>query len=404
MHIQGSYVVVYFRYMRLRDIRKINVRNKRVLVRVDYNVEVDSKGKIRDLTRLKATVLTILWLVRHGAKVILVSHRGRPQGRDMKYSLQPVVPALCRLLKRPVMFVANPLFDRALDAQLIVLKPGQVALLENIRFEPGEEDNSPAVAKRLASFAEIVVNDAFADSHRSHASIVGVAKYRPMYAGLLLQQEVKTLTTLLKKPKRPYVAIIGGAKISTKLHLIKRLLRQADFVLLGGALANTLLQAEGVAIGASLTEPSMLKAAVGLHSTDAKLKIPCDVVVAKKRTSGVATRTIAVGTIKPKEMVLDIGPDTIELFRRIIRTAKTIVWNGPMGVYELSPFDRGTLALARVIAKQPCLSVAGGGETVDAIRRSGVSSKFTFLSTGGGAMLEMLEGKTLPGVAVTIQR
>lgn len=385
--------------MQLRDIRKAQVKGKRVLVRVDYNVELDNKGKLRDTTRLVATIPTISWLLKHGARVILVTHRGRPAGRDMSLSLQPIVSTLQRLLKHKVTFIGAPVYTPRLDVLLNNAPVGSVTLLENIRFESGEEDNSPKLSKRLISFADLAVNDAFADSHRAHASIAGVAKYIPMYAGLLVQHEVTELTRLTKKPARPYVAIIGGAKISTKLKLIQQLLKSADMVLLGGALANTLLQAEGVAIGASLTEPTMLKAAAGLTSTNVKIKIPCDVVVATKKQARADTKIKAVGMIEAKEIILDIGPDTIELFRRVIATAKTVVWNGPMGVYELAPFDRGTMALAKVIAKQKNIrSVAGGGETVDAINRAGVSKKFTFLSTGGGAMLEFLEGKKLPGI------
>lgn len=391
-------------FMRMNKIQSSKVRGKRVLLRVDYNIEVDRAGKLRDTTRIQATLPTIQWLLRNGAQVILVSHRGRPQGKDRKLSLQPVVPVLKRLTKQSVVFVSTPVFSRATEQAITSASTTDIILLENIRFEAGEEENSGVLAKRLASFADIAVNDAFADSHRAHASIVGVAKYLPMYAGMLLQQEVSTLQQLMIKPKRPYVAIIGGAKISTKLHLIQKLLRQADYVLLGGALANTLLQAEGVAIGASLSEPTMVKELAGLHSFDVQLKLPCDVVVAKRRAPRAPTRITAVGKIAPREMILDIGPDTIELFRRIIRTAKTVVWNGPMGVYELPPFDRGTIALAKAVAQGHATSIAGGGETIDAIRRSKTASRFTFLSTGGGAMLEFLEGKHLPGVVVTQRR
>lgn len=399
------YVVVYCFGMRLRQIQKANVRGKQVLVRVDYNVEVASNGKLRDKTRLEATLPTLSWLLKSGAQIIIVSHRGRPRGCDKKLSLKPMVGPLRRMLKRRVVFIDAPVFSRALDTALKKVRPNDVVLLENIRYEAGEEDNSPALAKRLAGLADLAVNDAFADSHRAHASIAGLAKYCPMYAGLLLQKEITTLSELTTKPPRPYVAVIGGAKISTKLGLIKQLLKRADTVLLGGALANTLLQAEGVTVGASLVEPTMIKAAGGLTTTNVKLQIPCDVVVATKRRAHALTRITAVGNIKPQEIILDIGPDTVELFRRVIMTAKTIVWNGPMGVYEMPPFYRGTMAMAKIIAASRAKSIAGGGETVDAINRLGVGRRFTFLSTGGGAMLEFLEGRTLPGVAaVTVRR
>jgi phosphoglycerate kinase len=387
---------------RMRDIRKVDVRGKRVLLRVDYNIELTKQGKVRDTTRILATLPTIQWLLQREARILLVSHRGRPTGRQAKYSLRPFVPILRHLIGRPIVFIATPLMSRATEVALRAAPPRAVVLLENIRFEAGEEDNSRAVAARLASFTDLAVNDAFADSHRAHASIVGVAAYLPMYAGLLLQKEITTLTGLVTRPKRPYVAIIGGAKISTKLGLIKSLLKQADYVLLGGALANTLLQAEGIAIGTSLVEPSMLKAAAGLTSTNTKIKLPVDVIVARSRSARAKTRHTAVGNLGPKDMILDVGPDTIELFSAVIAKAKTVVWNGPMGVYEVPPYNRATMALAKRIAAHRCISVVGGGETVDAIRRSGVANKFTFLSTGGGAMLEFLEGKTLPGVAVTL--
>ncbi len=390
--------------MRLRDIRTARVRGRRVLVRVDYNVDIGPAGRLRDTTRLTATGPTIQWLLTHGAAVILVSHRGRPQGRQLKFGLRPLLRPLSRLIGRPVAFVGWPLFSHETTAALTKLQPGQAVLLENIRFEAGEEENSARVAKRLASFCDLVVNDAFADSHRAHASIVGLAKLRPTYAGLLLQREVQTLSKLLRHPRRPYVAILGGAKISTKLGLIRRLLKQADKVLLGGALANTILQAEGLAIGASMTEPSMLQAAMGISAANNKLEIPCDVVVATKRTATAPRHVRAVGNVGPREIILDIGPDTMDVYARILRVAKTVVWNGPMGMYELRPFGRGTRAIATAIAASRATSVAGGGETIDAIRQTDTAAQFTFLSTGGGAMLEFLEGKTLPGITAVQQR
>lgn len=373
------------------------------MVRVDYNVELES-GRVRDLTRLVKTIPTLQWLLQHGAAVILVAHRGRPHGRQLKLSLRPFVRPLSRLLKQRVRWWSWPLFSHELTTAVAGLEPGQVVLLENIRFEAGEEDNSPRIAKRLASLCDLVVNDAFADSHRSHASIVGVARFRRVYAGLLLQAEIKHLSQLLQHPRRPYVALLGGAKISTKLHLIKQLLKRADKVLLGGALANTILQAEGLAVGASKTEPTMVKAAIGLSTTDKKLEIPCDVVVATKVAAGATRHVRAVGNIHPREIVLDIGPDTVELYSRIIKVARTIVWNGPMGMYEFRPFSRGTTALAKAIARSHATAIAGGGETLDAIMRTGTAGHFSFLSTGGGAMVEFLEGGVLPGIRVVQQR
>ncbi len=385
--------------MRLRDVRTAQVKNKRVILRVDYNVATTKASRPRDLTRLVTTVPTIRWLVQHGATVMVVSHRGRPHGRQRRLSLKPFVRPLSRLIGRPVGWIEPPVYSRIFEQQAAALKPRQVALLENIRFEPGEEDNSRRLAKRLAGLADLLVNDAFADSHRVHASIVGLAEELPSYAGFLLQQEFINLTRLVTRPARPYVAILGGAKISTKLHLIARLLKQADHVLLGGALANTILQAEGTAIGASLSEPAVLKQAAGLSVTNKKLSIPCDVVTATSRRPTAQRYVRPVGKVGRREIIVDIGPDTLDLYRRIIAAAKTVVWNGPMGIYEVPAFARGTVSLARVIAGHRGRTVAGGGETLDAIHRAGVQDKFTWLSTGGGAMLEFLEGRTLPGLA-----
>lgn len=397
-------MVWYTTGVKLRDIRTAAVRGKTVLIRTDYNIETDGRGRPRDTTRLRATLPTLRWLLGHGAAIIIVSHRGRPRGRQSSLSLRPLVAPLSRLLGRRVIFLSGPLFSRVLSDALAKVKPGQVVLLENIRFEPGEEENGTRVARRLASFAPIVVNDAFADSHRAHASIVGLARFRSVYAGLLLQDEIKHLSILLRHPTRPFVAILGGAKISTKLSLIRMLLRRADRVLLGGALANTILQAEGLAIGASLTEPSMRAAAKGLSATNRKLEIPCDVLVSTSKRGRGQPTVRAVGNIKPKEIILDIGPDTMDLYRRVILQSRTVVWNGPMGRYETRPFDRGTRAMAKAIAESRATSVAGGGETLDAIQQTGTAKAFTFLSTGGGAMVEFLEGKKLPGLAVVTLR
>ncbi len=384
--------------MRLRDIRKINVRGKSVLVRVDYNIALDGRGRPRDLTRIVQTVPTIAWLVKHQAIVILVSHRGRPDRRSAALSLQPFITPLRRLLKRPVMFVPDAIWSESVTKKLLTLQRGQVALLENIRFEPGEAANTVRLSKRLAQFADVVVNDAFADSHRAHASIVGVARYRPAYAGLLVQQEVAALSRLQKNPARPYVAILGGAKISTKLQLVQTLLRRADKVLLGGALANTVLQAEGLAIGKSLSEPTMLRAARGLTVRNKHLTIPCDVVVATSLQAKARRTVRAVGAVRAGERIYDIGPDTVTMYRRILRTAKTIVWNGPMGLYEVPPFDHGTRRVAQAVGASTAKSYVGGGETIDALKKTKQDRRVTWCSTGGGAMLEFLEGKHLPGL------
>jgi len=382
---------------RLTDIPAKALRGRRVLLRVDINVELTARG-VRDTTRLEAIRPTVDHLVNVGAIVLMVAHLGRPAGRDMKYSLHALVAPLRRSIGRPIRFIDDPIYSSKIQNEIASVPSGHVALLENIRFEPGETKNDLRLAKRLASFCDLVVNDAFADSHRAHASLVGVASYRPMVAGCGLTIELDNLQRHLTKPAHPYVALIGGAKISTKLGLVKKLLANVDAICLGGALANTVLKAEGVAVGASLIEPSMIRAARGLHTTNRKIHIPIDVIVAGR---GRPIRR-AIGNVEPKERILDIGPDTVELFSRVCASARTIVWNGPMGVYEQRPFDRGTRAIARMMARGKRITIAGGGETVDAIKRQKLDSRFTFLSTGGGAMLEWLEGKTLPGVAACI--
>lgn len=380
--------------MQLRNLRNAKVNHKRVLVRIDVNIALDGRGRVRDRSRIEAVVPTLRWLLARQAAVILISHRGRPKRRSAKDSLRPMVRPLARAIGRPVQFIAGSIEQAATRQAILKLRSGRVCLLENIRFEPGEVRNTKTFAKQLSQLGEVYINEAFAASHRASASMVGLAKLLPAYAGFRLQAEVKGLGKLIARTPRPYVAILGGAKISTKLGLVRRLLKTADHVILGGALANTMLEAEGLAIGKSLSEPAMLAQAKGLTVNHKHLHIPCDVVV---RNSRGRVETRAVGAIRPDEHIVDIGPDSVMMFSRILRLAKTIVWNGPMGVYEQPPFDAGTRAIARAIAKSRAWSVVGGGETVDAVRRQKLESRIGFLSTGGGAMLEFLEGKSLPG-------
>lgn len=391
--------------MRMRSLRTASVRNQRVLVRVDLNIATNRRGQLRDQTRLNSILPTVHWLVKHGASVILLSHRGRPTKPNQRDSLRPIVAPLRRLLKQPIRFITTPPQSPATQRALATLQPGQIALLENLRFSPGEDRNTATFARQLAKLGDVYVNEAFAASHRTSASIVRLPKLLPSYAGLWLQQEVDQLSKLMQRPRRPYVAILGGAKISTKLKLVKRLLKQADHVLLGGALANTVLKAEGLAIGASLSEPSMLRQARGLSVNNKHLHVPCDVVVVRGHVHDQQRAWVRpVGWVAREETIADIGPDTVELYSRIIRSAATIVWNGPMGVYEHPPFDRGTRAIARMVAKAGAKSIAGGGETVDAVAGQKLAKKFDWLSTGGGAMLEFLEGKHLPGLQALATR
>lgn len=386
--------------MYMKELTREAVTGKRVLVRVDYNIESDARGRLRDVSRLEASWPTIAWLRRRGAVVILLSHRGRPRGRDPKQSLRPCWPVVRRAFGSRVFWRPEKLGSAALSNRLKRLRAGDIALLENLRYTPGEDLNSDATAVQLARLGDLFVNDAFSVSHRPAASVVGITKHLPSYAGLRLATEVEALTPLVRRPRRPYVAIIGGAKISTKLGLVKKLLRRADHVLLGGALANTVLEAEGLAIGRSLSEPTMLRSTRGLTVRNKHLHIPCDVRVRLPSGRSVVR---AVGNVGVDEQIVDIGPDTVAMFARAISRARTIVWNGPMGKYETSPYDTGTKLIARLIAGRRVTSVVGGGETVDAIRSQGLTSRFSFVSTGGGAMLEFLEGKRLPGLrAVSI--
>jgi len=384
--------------MLMRDFRRVQVRGKLVFVRVDINAEIVD-GRVAGGARLQSVAPTISWLRRRGARIVLIAHRGRPNGITAALSLRPFVRPLARVLGSSVRFFDDSIFASALEKKLSLLKKGETALLENIRFYPEEEKNNTRLARRLAKLADVYVLDAFATAHRAHASIAGVRKFLPMYAGIVLQNEVQQLQRLLHRPARPFVALIGGAKISTKIGIVHALLQKTDFLLLGGALANTVLQAEGVAIGASLTEPSMIRKAKGLRASTAKLELPVDVVVLNKKRA----HTVAVGQVRPGEKIVDIGPDTIDVFSRALAGAKTVVWNGPVGMFEQSPFDQGTIAIARALpTKGRRVIIAGGGETVEAIRQAKAEKKFTFLSTGGGAMLEFLEGKTLPGIQAVL--
>ncbi len=380
--------------MRLRNVRSASVKNKRVLVRVDINAERDRRGRIRDTSRMEALVPTISWLRRHGARVVLLAHQGRPTGRTRSLSLRPYARPLARILHTPVTFLATPPSAATTRAAITKLRPGQVALLENLRFYPGEEKNQATFVRQLAAFGDLYVNEAFSVSHRAAASVVGLAKRLPAYAGLRLLKEIAILEQLRRHPRSPYVAVIGGAKISTKLLLIQQLAKRADAVVLGGALANTALQASGQPIGRSLAEPKLRASIRRMLQRASNIRLPVDVVVQRGRTS----KTVQVAAVRPADRILDIGPGSLRVYAAILRSARTIVWNGPLGVYEQPPFDRGTAAMARAIARSRARAVAGGGETLDAIRRQRLQKKFYWLSTGGGAMLEFLEGRTLPGL------
>jgi len=382
-----------------KTIRDIDVRGKKVLVRVDFNVPLKD-GVVGDDTRIRAAIPTINYLLENGAAVILCSHLGRPKGGpEAKYSLAPVAAHLAGLLGKKVSFAEDCIGPKAEEAAA-ALKPGDVLVLENTRFHAEEEANDPGMAKQLASLAEVFVNDAFGTAHRAHASTEGVTHYLPGVAGFLLEKEIRYLGQTIADPQRPFVAIMGGAKISDKIGVIKNLLQKADAILIGGGMANTFLKAKGFAMADSLVEDESVPTALSLMDEGAgKIHLPVDMVLADKFEAEAATRTTAVGNVPDGWRILDIGPETVKAFGEVIKTAGTVVWNGPMGVFEFPKFAEGTYGVARLVAESKAVSVIGGGESVAAIQQSGLADKITHISTGGGASLEMLEGLELPGVA-----
>ncbi len=391
--------------MKIRSVREADVRGKRVLVRVDFNVPIEG-GRITDDTRIRAALPTIRDLLDRGAAVILVSHLGRPKGTVVdQLHLAPVAQRLAALLGRPV-DIARDVAGPDAQTKASTLKPGDVLLLENVRFEPGEEKNDPDLARRLASLADLYVNDAFGTAHRAHASTVGVAAYLPAFAGYLMEAEINALQRLLENPDRPYVAILGGAKVSDKLGVLRNLLERVDAILVGGGMANTFLLAEGVAIGTSLAEPHLTGEANEIlrraKDRGVVFALPTDVVVAPNLDSeGVV---VSVHHIPSDHAIYDIGPETIEQFTEQIARARTIFWNGPMGVFEKPQFAKGTLEIARAVAAAQAFTVVGGGDSVAALEQAGVADKISHVSTGGGASLEFIEGRPLPGIVALTQR
>ena len=389
--------------MNKKTVRDVDFKGKRVFVRVDYNVPMDKAGKITDDTRIRATLPTLKYLLDHGASLVLAAHLGRPKGAPApEFTLAPVAIHLSSLLGLEVKFAADcvgPMAESAAGA----LKSGEVLMLENLRFHAEEEKNDPTFAKGLAALADIAVNDAFGVSHRAHASVEGITKFIPTVAGLLMEKELDFLGRAVTEPDRPYAAIIGGAKVSDKIGVIANLLTKVDVLLIGGGMANTFFAAQGYAIGKSLVETDKIPLAKTLltqaKESGVKLLLPSDVVVADKFAADAAHRVTAVDAIGPDEMALDIGPATSAAFALALAGAKTIVWNGPMGVFEMDAFAKGTEAVARAVANSDAVSIVGGGDSVAALEKVGLADSITHISTGGGASLEFLEGKILPGVA-----
>jgi phosphoglycerate kinase len=384
----------------------VNVRDQRVLLRVDLNVPLEA-GKVADVTRLERVVPTITELANQGGKVILLSHLGRPKGPDPKLSLQPVAAALAQLMNRPIAFAHECIGPEA-EAAVAALGAGAIVCLENTRFHQGEESNDPRFVAALASLGDLFVNDAFSAAHRAHASTEGLGHKLPAYAGRAMQAELHALARALEQPQHPLMAIIGGAKISTKLDLLGNLVEKVDVLTVGGAMANTFLAAQGKFIGTSLVERDRISTAQEIAAAAARngheLLLPVDVVVAPKLEPHAASRIVDVERVGANEMILDLGPRSVEhVISRLGRT-KTLVWNGPLGAFEIQPFDNATIQIAKAVAELTeagkLLSVAGGGDTVAALNEAGVTARLSYVSTAGGAFLEWLEGRPLPGVEI----
>jgi phosphoglycerate kinase len=387
-----------------KTIEKVDLKGKRVFIRADFNVPLDENGNITDDTRVRSTLPTINYALDAGAKVILASHLGRPKGKpDAKYSLAPVALRLNRLLNKEVKFAKDCIGP---DVEHLVqgMRPGDVLLLENLRFHPEEEKNDEGFSRALAAFTDVYVNDAFGTAHRAHASTYGITKFvKQSVAGFLMKKEIDYLQKTVANPVRPFVVILGGAKVSGKIGVIENLQNKADKIIVGGAMAFTFSKARGQEIGNSLVEDDMLEMAQrlrkGVRDKGIKFYLPVDFVVAESVADGAATKIVTSQEIPKGWVGLDIGPATTRLFAEAISDAKTIIWNGPMGMFEKDAYSRGTFAIARSVADAYATTIVGGGDTDVAVHRAGVSDSITFISTGGGASLELLEGKELPGLA-----
>ncbi len=384
-------------------IRDVNIKNKRVFIRVDFNVPINSELNITDDTRIRSALPTINYAIDEGAKIILASHLGRPKGKkNPALTLATVVKRLQRLLNKDVIFL-DDCIGPEVDKVINNMEPGDVVLLENLRFYPGEEGKDDEFAKKLAALADVYVNDAFGTSHRSHSSVVGITKYvRPAVAGFLVKKEIEYVEGVMANPARPFVSILGGAKVSGKLGMIENLGKKVDKVIIGGGMAFTFLKAMGYEVGNSLVEPEMLEISIQIYKAarqrGIKFYLPVDCVVAPDMEPGTETMIVPVQEIPKDWKALDIGPASVKLFTEAIANARTILWNGPMGVFEIDAFSRGTFAVAHAVAESYALTIVGGGDTANAVDKARESENMSFISTGGGAVLQMLEGKPLPGI------
>lgn len=402
--------VAKFKPLHKQTVRDVSVQGKRVFFRADLNVPLDD-GRITDDTRIRATLPTLVYLLEQGAIVIMASHLGRPHGKvNDAYRLKPVADRLSQLLRRPVRMTGDALGPGVQDA-INKLRPGDLILLENLRFHAGEEANDPAFAEALAGFADLYVNDAFGSAHRAHASTEGITHFLPAVAGLLLEREVNALSRLLNKPPRPFHTVIGGAKISDKLDVLRVLVSRCQAILVGGGMANTFLAAKGLELGKSLVETEQLENAAAIMAEARRrrmrLLLPTDVMVAAQVHHRAAHEVVSVNAVPKDWVVVDIGPNTVQKYRQALSAAKTIFWNGPMGIFEVAPFAEGTNAIAQAIAERTAkgvITVVGGGDSVAAVQQLQLSERMSHVSTGGGASLEFVEGRTLPGVTALLDR
>jgi len=389
-----------------RTLDQADVKGKRVLMRVDFNLPMQD-GKVSDNTRIKASAPTIAEIADKGGKVILLSHLGRPKGPDPKESLKPIAAEAAHILKRPVAFAEDCIGEKA-QAAVAAMKPGDILCLENTRFLKGEEKNDPEFVAELAKLGDIWVNDAFSVAHRAHASTAGLGRVLPAFAGRCMQAELDALNKALEAPQHPVVAIVGGAKVSTKLNLLQNLIKKVDILVVGGGMANTFLAAQGKAVGKSLCEHDLAATARDVlakaKEKGCEILLPVDGVVAQTFEADAPSTVVEVQNVGPKDMILDIGPRSVGQVLGVLARAKTLVWNGPFGAFEVKPFDRGTVEVAKAAAELTAagklVSVAGGGDTVAALNAAGVADRFTYVSTAGGAFLEWMEGKALPGVDI----
>lgn len=390
--------------MNINTVNDLDVKGKKVFVRVDFNVPLNEEGAVTDDTRIRAALPTIRYLIDNNAKVILASHLGRPKGQvNAKYSLAPVAAKLGEILGIKIIFTKDCIGEEAAQA-VAGMQPGDVVLLENLRFHPEEEKNEPAFAKALASLADLYINDAFGTAHRAHASTVGVAELLPSAAGFLIEKEVEYLSKAVNNPVKPFVAIIGGAKVSDKIGVLENLLTKVDTLVIGGGMANTFLKAQGISMGKSLVEEDKTELAKGImdkaSAKGVKLFLPDDMVITEEIKADVPHKVVDKTEIPDGWAAVDIGPKSAERFAEAVRKANTIIWNGPMGIFEMEPFAKGTEAVAKAVAESEGISVVGGGDSVAAVKKMGVAKKVSHISTGGGASLEFLEGKELPGIKV----